>query len=223
MILELKQISKIFRSGDTELTVLRDVNFRVERGESIALLGPSGSGKSTLLQISALLDRPTSGVVIMSGVNMNNANERDRTMARREKLGFVYQSHNLLPEFTCLENVMIPLMISGNARHTAEAKAYEMLQKVGMSHRTIHYPSQMSGGEQQRVAIARALVNSPSLIIADEPTGNLDPMNSDKVFDLFLNLIQTSSTSLLMATHNVDLARRLHRAVTITDGNLVEA
>ena len=189
-------------------------------GEGVALVGPSGSGKSTLLQIAALLEQPTSGNVIINGLNTKGISDEERTKLRRENLGFVYQFHNLLPEFSALENVMIPQLLRKIPKKEAEQRALDLLNQVELSHRIHQSPKKLSGGEQQRVAIARALANNPTLIIADEPTGNLDPKNSEIVFDLLLNLVKKNGMSVFMATHNMDLANRLDRIVTLSDGKL---
>ena len=209
-----------FQSGDFFIEVLKDVNFSIHVGESVALLGQSGSGKSTLLQIAALLEQPTSGSVIMSGVNIQDTSEEKRTKLRRENLGFVYQFHNLLPEFSALENVMIPQLICGVKRKDAEQKAKNLLEQVELSHRLDKTPKTLSGGEQQRVAIARALANSPNLIIADEPTGNLDPQNAEVIFNLLLEIVQKNKASVLLATHNVELAKKLSRTILLNNGTL---
>ena len=219
-ILQLQNIGMKFQSGDFFIEVLKDVNFSIHVGESVALLGQSGSGKSTLLQIAALLEQPTSGSVIMSGVNIQDTSEEKRTKLRRENLGFVYQFHNLLPEFSALENVMIPQLICGVKQKDAEQKAKNLLEQVELSHRLDKTPKTLSGGEQQRVAIARALANSPNLIIADEPTGNLDPQNAEIIFNLLLEIVQKNKTSVLLATHNVELAKKLSRIILLNNGTL---
>ncbi len=219
-ILQLQNIGIKFQSGDFFIEVLKDVNFSIHVGESVALLGQSGSGKSTLLQIAALLEQPTSGSVIMSGVNIQDTSEEKRTKLRRENLGFVYQFHNLLPEFSALENVMIPQLICGVKRKDAEQKAKNLLEQVELSHRLDKTPKTLSGGEQQRVAIARALANSPNLIIADEPTGNLDPQNAEIIFNLLLEIVQKNKASVLLATHNVELAKKLSRIILLNNGTL---
>lgn len=220
MILELKNIKMEFKSGDSILRILNNANLSLLEGESVALIGQSGSGKSTLLQIAALLETPTSGEIIIDGKNAFELSDNEKTKLRRETLGFVYQFHNLLPEFNTLENVMIPQMIKGTKRLKAKKNAEKLLEQVGLSHRIFHFPKTLSGGEQQRVAIARALATDPKLIIADEPTGNLDPDTADVVFNLFLRLVNESKTALLMATHNIDLAYKLTRTISISNGTL---
>lgn len=210
-----------FKSGDSILKVLNNANFSLSKGESVALIGPSGCGKSTLLQIAALLETPTSGEIIINGKNALKLSDNEKTKLRRENLGFVYQFHNLLPEFTALENVIIPQSIKGIEKSEAKRISKELLEQVELSHRISHFPKTLSGGEQQRVAIARALATKPKLIIADEPTGNLDPDTSEIVFDLFLKLIRENNTALFMATHNIELARKLNRTISISNGIII--
>lgn len=219
-ILRLQNIGMKFQSGDFFIEVLKDVNFSISAGESVALLGQSGSGKSTLLQIAALLEQPTSGSVIMNGMNIRNTSEEKRTKLRRENLGFIYQFHNLLPEFSALENVMIPQLICGTKQKDAELRAKNLLAQVELSHRIDKSPRTLSGGEQQRVAIARALANSPKLIIADEPTGNLDPKNAEIIFDLLLETVHKNEAAVLLATHNIELAKKLSRTISLNNGSL---
>lgn len=220
MLLELRDIKMEFKSGDSILKILNNVDFSLYEGESVALIGPSGCGKSTLLQITALLETPTSGTVIINGVDALKLSDNEKTRLRKENLGFIYQFHNLLPEFNVLENVMIPQIIRGMKKSEARKFAENLLEQVGLSHRLSHFPKTLSGGEQQRVAIARALVTNPKLVIADEPTGNLDPDTADVVFNLFLDLVKENKTALLMATHNIDLARKLSKTVSIENGML---
>lgn len=220
MLLELRDIKMEFKSGDSILKILNNVDFSLYEGESVALIGPSGCGKSTLLQITALLETPTSGTVIINGVDALKLSDNEKTKLRKENLGFIYQFHNLLPEFNVLENVMIPQIIRGMKKSEARKFAENLLEQVGLSHRLSHFPKTLSGGEQQRVAIARALVTNPKLVIADEPTGNLDPDTAEVVFNLFLDLVKENKTALLMATHNIDLARKLSKTVSIENGML---
>ena len=220
-ILELKQISKSFRQGEQKLEVLNGVDFTVNGGEIIALTGPSGSGKSTLLQIAGLLETPTSGEIFINGQNCSKTNDSLRTLLRRDFLGFVYQYHNLLPDFNALENVMLPQLIAGRPPKAAKERAKWLLEKMNMGHRLKHRPAEMSGGEQQRVAIARALANAPKLLLADEPTGNLDPKTSDIVFAELINIVKETGLSALVATHNMDLAAQMDRKVRLADGKLV--
>ena len=219
MILRLNDVCKRFTTGQDIITVLSNVNFAVNEGESVALVAPSGSGKSTLLQIAAILDKPTSGNVWIDGKNTNNLSDSEKSKLRANCLGFVYQFHNLLPDFTALENVMMPLLICGYTKREASTK--ELLGKMKLSHRINHKPNQLSGGEQQRVSIARAIINQPKIIFADEPTGNLDPSTAAKVFDLFMQYVSRYKCTLIMATHNIDLAIRLDRQVTIENGKIV--
>ena len=217
-VLKLTNIHKSYREAGSELQVLRGLSLEISKGEMVALIGPSGSGKTTLLQIASLLDQPDSGDIIISDEQVSNASERVRTKMRRDHLGFVYQFHHLLPEFTALENVAMPLFVGGMGQGEAEAKAAALLEEVGLADRASHTPDQLSGGEQQRVAIARALINEPALLIADEPTGNLDPENAEKLFNLLVNLCKTRSLSILMATHNMDLAQQFDRTLVLDKG-----
>lgn len=216
-ILELRNINMKFQSGDTIIDVLDNVSFSVKKGEGVALVGESGAGKSTLLQISALLEKPTSGEIFISGKDVGNLNDDARTEVRRNNIGFVYQFHNLLPEFSTLENVMIPQLIRNKSKKHSIERAKYLLNAVGLSHRLDHSPKKLSGGEQQRAAIARALANNPELIIADEPTGNLDNSTANVVFELLLGLIKTERMSILMATHNMNLSRSLDRTIVLAN------
>lgn len=216
--LEIKNVCRSFFQGGQRLDILKDFSESVSAGEIVALMGPSGSGKSTLLQIAGLLEKPDSGEVSIAGASAGALGDGARTALRREKIGFVYQFHNLLPEFSAIENVMLPQMIAGVSRKLAAEKARVLLNTVGLSHRLEHRPSELSGGEQQRVAIARALANSPRLILADEPTGNLDLKTGDSVFELLLQTVRLTGAGALVATHNPDLARRMDRIIEM--GNL---
>lgn len=218
----LRGIGRAFRQGGDRLVVLEDASLTVAPGEIVALIGPSGAGKSTLLQIAGLLERPDSGEVVVGGVAAGGLNDWQRTRLRRDHLGFVYQYHHLLPEFSALENVMIPQRIAGRPKTLAAARARDLLGDLGLAPRAGHRPGQLSGGEQQRVAIARALANGPRLLLADEPTGNLDPATADRVFDSLLSLVRTEGLAALVATHNPELARRMDRCVTLTGGRLAE-
>ena len=220
MLLELRNVGMRFNSGGDFIDVLKGVNFSMDAGESVALVGQSGSGKSTLLQIAALLERPTFGKVIMNGVDTSNVSEDERTKLRRYNLGFVYQFHNLLPEFSALENVMLPQLICKISKKDAEKRARELLEQVELNHRMHQSPRNLSGGEQQRVAIARALANNPNIVIADEPTGNLDPKNAEIVFNLFLYIAKRNNTAIFMATHNIELAKKLSQIVELFNGTL---
>ncbi len=221
-ILSLKNICKSFCQGQQKLDVLRNVDFEIASGEIVALIGPSGSGKSTLLQISGLLELPDSGHIFLDGQDCFIANDSIRTSLRRDFLGFVYQYHNLLPDFNALENVMIPQLIAGKNYNAAKERAKWLLDKMKLDGRFTHRPAELSGGEQQRVAIARALANTPKLLLADEPTGNLDPKTSDIVFEALLNIIKETGLAALIATHNMELAKSMDKQVSLQDGQLVE-
>ena len=221
-VLELKNIKRWFGDGEKKLEVLKGVNFKIKKGEIVALEGPSGSGKSTLLYVTGLLDKPSSGELYLAGKSCAKMKEGERTQTRRKYLGFVYQSHLLLPDFTCLENVMMPLLISGVDKKEASQKALDLLDKMGLKHRLKHRPGEMSGGEQQRAAVARALVHSPALLLADEPTGNLDPKTSEKVFAELLSIVKETGLSALIATHNPALAEKMDRRARLENGLIVE-
>ena len=218
--LELREVRRIFKQAGTELTVLNGVDLVLSPGKVTALVGPSGAGKSTLLHIAGLLERPDDGVVLIVGEDCGSLSEERRTLLRRSHIGFVYQFHHLLPEFSALENVMLPQMIAGVARRRARGKAAELLDRVGLQPRAGHRPARLSGGEQQRVAIARALANDPEILLADEPTGNLDHTTGESVLDTLLDLVRRTGLAALIATHNLDLARRLDRIVALEDGRL---
>jgi lipoprotein-releasing system ATP-binding protein len=217
-ILQLTNISKKFSQGNQDFLALDKVNFEVAKSEIIALIGPSGSGKTTLLQIAGLLDLPTSGQVLINGTDTSKANDKTRTEIRKNDIGFVYQFHHLLPEFSALENVALPLLIRGESRQIALQKAKRILTEVDLANREHHKPSALSGGQQQRVAIARAIIGKPSLILADEPTGNLDSASSEKVFELLQNLTTLYSIGCLIVTHNLALAKRCDKLLSIKDG-----
>lgn len=220
--LKLTHIARTFGKGATRLEILKDINLEIGQGEIVALVGPSGSGKSTLLHIAGLLDTPTSGTIEIAEENATKMNDAGRTKLRRKTIGFVYQSHLLLPDFNALENVMMPQLIAGVKPKEAEIHAKELLKEVGLSHRLTHRAGQLSGGEQQRVAIARALANSPALLLADEPTGNLDPKTADEVFDTFLRIVRQTGLSALLATHNPELAQKMDRRISVVDGCIAE-
>ena len=223
-VLRLDALEKGYNRGKAnEIIVLRGASLVIPRGQVVALVAPSGAGKSTLLHIAGLLDTPDSGRVIVNGQDMTGAKDAARTAARREALGFVYQFHHLLPEFTALENIVLPQLANGIARKAAEARAHDLLARVGLAARADHRPSALSGGEQQRVAFCRALANRPALLLADEPTGNLDPATSETVFSALMELVRATGLSALIATHNLDLAARMDRVLRLTDGQLVEA
>jgi lipoprotein-releasing system ATP-binding protein len=219
--LRLEGIRKTFRQGGRELTVLREVTLEVRAGELVALVGPSGSGKSTLLHIAGLLERQDAGEVIVQGRPSSRLVDGERTALRRNTVGFVYQYHHLLPEFSALENVVVPQMIAGIGRSEARARAAALLDMVGLSQRSDHRPARLSGGEQQRVAVARALANTPSVLLADEPTGNLDPHTAESVFESLERLVRDSGLAGLVATHNLNLAGRMDRTLRLEDGVVV--
>ncbi len=218
--LELRGLRRVFRTGGTEITVLNGVDLALMPGEVVALVGPSGAGKSTLLHLAGLLERPDGGSVLIGGQDCGALSDPKRTLLRRSELGFVYQFHHLLPEFSALENVMLPQMIAGVARGRARQKAAALLDGVGLSPRAGHRPARLSGGEQQRVAIVRALANDPRILLGDEPTGNLDHATGDSVLAALLGLVRRTGLAALIATHNLDLARRLDRIVALEDGRL---
>ena len=218
--LALRDIKRTFVQGDRRLEVLRGITLDLRPGEIVALVGQSGSGKSTLLHIAGLLERPDDGDIIVDGKSAGAANDRERTALRRKVLGFVYQYHHLLPEFSAIENVMLPQMLNGRSRGQARAHAAELLAMVQLKDRSDHRPGRLSGGEQQRVAIARAVANAPSVLLADEPTGNLDSSTADTVFRQLLSLVRDTGMAALVATHNHDLAARMDRTVTLKDGVL---
>ncbi|MDO8606292.1 MAG: ABC transporter ATP-binding protein [Phaeospirillum sp.] len=220
--LQLEQVRRSFRQGKESLDVLRGADMSVRGGEIVALVGPSGAGKSTLLHIAGLLEKPDSGEVRLAGEAAGRLSERERTRLRRLHLGFVYQYHHLLPEFSAVENVVLPQMIAGIGKSKAKTRAMELLDRMGLSERAEHRPGQLSGGEQQRVAICRALANSPRVLLADEPTGNLDPHTAEGVFDELIKLVRGTGVAALIATHNPDLARRMDRIIRLQDGLLVE-
>lgn len=220
--LDLRGIRKTYFQGKTRLDVLNGADLYVNPGEIVALVGPSGSGKSTLLQIAGLLDNPTQGEVVVCGNSCEKMKDLQRTKVRREEVGFVYQYHHLLPEFSALENVIMPQLIANDKSKKSKARAKWLLEKLGLADRMKHKPSELSGGEQQRVAIARALSNTPRLLLADEPTGNLDPSSSKVVFEELLRLVRETGLSALIATHNPDLASRMDRKVALRDGKVFE-
>lgn len=221
-VLELRGIARSFSQGTQRLDVLKDANLSLAAGEIAALVGPSGSGKSTLLHIAGLLETPNAGDVIIGGRNCGTLSDRARTAIRRKELGFIYQFHHLLPEFTALENVVLPQRIAGRSRNDARAWAEELLGRLGLGERLDHRPSQLSGGEQQRVAVARALANRPRILLADEPTGNLDPKTAKLVLDELVTLARAEHVAALVATHNLQLAAKMDRALLLQDGRLLE-
>jgi len=220
--LELRDLYRHYREGEARLDILTGSNLTLHPGETVALIAPSGAGKSTLLHIAGLLERPDSGEVLIGGRATSKMGDEARTRLRRHAIGFVYQFHHLLPEFTALENAVIPQTIAGYSRRDATARAQELLDYLGIGARASHRPGELSGGEQQRVAIARAVANAPALLLADEPTGNLDPRTADHVFATLLALARGSGLAALIATHNLELAAQLDRRVTLRDGLLWE-
>ena len=220
-MLALEGVEKGYNRGKpSEVIVLRGASLSVARGEVVALVAPSGAGKSTLLHIAGLLDVADRGTVRLDGREMGGLSDKARTEARRDEVGFIYQFHHLLPEFTALENVVIPQLANGVAKADAEARGMELLEKVGVGARAAHRPAALSGGEQQRVAFCRALANQPKLLLADEPTGNLDPGTSDQVFGVLMDLVRSTGLSALIATHNLELAARMDRVVRLTAGQV---
>ncbi len=219
-ILRVKSLSKVFQSGGHPLIVLKDINFSVMPGSSIAIVGPSGSGKTTLLGLCAGLDEPTSGSVMINGIELETLNEDERALFRNENVGFVFQNFQLIPTLTALENIMVPLELRGNLK--SFTRAHELLDEVGLIERADHYPVQLSGGEQQRVSLARAFINDPKILFVDEPTGNLDSETSLHVTELLFSLNKASGTTLVLVTHNLKLAARNKRILRIDNGQLVD-
>ncbi len=221
IILHTYDLKRVYEQGGQSLSVLHNINVDVKAGEIVALVGPSGSGKSTFLQTVGLLDKPTSGQITIGGENIDNSDDKARTLMRRQYIGFVYQFHYLLPEFSAVENVVIPQMIAGVKRKVAEEKAKDLLSSMRMEHRFDHRPARLSGGEQQRVAMARALANDPKLLLADEPTGNLDPETSEIVFEHLISLVRGSGVGAIIATHNMQIAERMDRILELKNGNIL--
>jgi lipoprotein-releasing system ATP-binding protein len=221
-ILRLEAITRRFKEGDGQLEVFSNLALSLKPGEIVALVGPSGAGKSSLLHIAGLLEAPTSGEIFIDGVATSKLPDTERTRIRRDKVGFVYQAHHLLPEFDALENVVLPQMIAGVPKAVAAKEAERLLTVLGLGKRMTHLPSQLSGGEQQRVAIARALANKPRILLADEPTGNLDPRTSGGVFDALIAITRAEGLAALIATHNFELASRMDRALLLHQGKLIE-
>lgn len=221
-VLRLEGLHRAFRQGERDIVVLNGASAQIHPGEAVALVGPSGAGKSTLLHIAGLLETPDSGSVFMGGRDCSKLDDDQRTRIRRADVGFIYQFHQLLPEFSALENVVLPQMILGRSRKAAEARATELLSALGLAERLDHRPAQLSGGEQQRTAICRALANKPKLILADEPTGNLDPKTSELVFHELIGLFRREGVAALIATHNLELAARMDRVLRMEGGQLVE-
>jgi lipoprotein-releasing system ATP-binding protein len=221
-VIYLHEIRRQYKQGEATLTILNGVKLALWAGQSVALVAPSGSGKSTLLHIAGLLETPDDGEVYVAGAPTSQLSDIDRTQIRRSDIGFVYQSHRLLPEFSALENVMLPQMIRGLKRSETIKRSQEILAYLGLSDRVTHRPAELSGGEQQRVAIARAVANAPRALLADEPTGNLDPKTADHVFSALMQLVKATKVAMLIATHNMDLAARMDRRVSLANGQVVE-
>lgn len=218
VVMSVRDIRRTFVEGGQPLHILRGGGFDLRRGEIVALVGASGSGKSTLLQCVGLLDRPSGGSILINGAAVQKMDENMRTQIRRKKIGFVYQKHNLLSDFTALENVMLPMLANGVDENLARARAMKLLRAANVAHRASHVPGEMSGGEQQRTAVARALANNPDILLADEPTGSLDPMHAGSVFDLLLDLVRKNKMAMLFVTHDMNLASRADRIITINNG-----
>ncbi|MBR2286466.1 MAG: ABC transporter ATP-binding protein [Alphaproteobacteria bacterium] len=218
VVMSVRDIKKTFVEGGQPLHILRGGGFDLHRGEIIALVGPSGSGKSTLLQCVGLLDKPTSGSIIIAGTPVQKITEEARTTIRRKKIGFVYQRHNLLSDFTALENVVLPMLANGVDEESAINRAMKLLRAASVAHRAEHLPGEMSGGEQQRTAVARALANEPEILLADEPTGSLDPAHAKAVFEQLLALVRKNNMAMLFVTHDMELANRADRKITIENG-----
>jgi lipoprotein-releasing system ATP-binding protein len=218
----LHAVERIYRQGGSALDILKGADLAVWAGQSVALIAPSGAGKSTLLHIAGLLEHPDGGEVYINDQATSELADSDRTRIRRNQIGFIYQAHHLLPEFSALENVMLPQMIRGLKKRDARQRATELLSYLGLKERLTHRPAELSGGEQQRVAIARAVANAPRILLADEPTGNLDPRTSEHVFSALTQLVRASGLAAVIATHNMDIAARMDRRVTLRDGRVVE-
>lgn len=222
LAMQMVGVKRSYQQGDENLDILKGVDFKLHRGETVALIAPSGAGKSTLLHMAGLLERADDGSIIINGISCGELSDESRTEVRGNNIGFVYQFHHLLPEFSASENVVIPQLINGLDKTEAEQRAVELLEYLKLGHRVSHRPSELSGGEQQRVAIARAVANAPSVLLADEPTGNLDPETAAYVFEALEALVKQSGLSAVVATHNHELARSMDRCITLQDGLLVE-
>ena len=222
IVLSLENITRIYSQGNNQINVLNNINLDMKRGEIISLVGNSGSGKSSLLHIAGLLEKPNSGEIYINDVKCSKMTDFDRTISRRMSVGFIYQFHHLLSDFSAADNVAIPMRLSGYDKTYSKNKAVELLNNLGLGDRINHLPSQLSGGEQQRVSICRALANNPDILLADEPTGNLDSKTAEIVFDLFISLAREKNTGVLLATHNLKLSERSDRVIKIIDGKLIE-
>ena len=221
-VLEIRALRRVYTTGEGSLEVLKGADLSVAPGEIVGLVGPSGSGKSSLLHAAGLLEHPTSGTILIDGRDCGALNDRARTRIRLATIGFVYQFHHLLPELSALDNVALPALIAGGASRDARERARQLLEQLGLAERLQHQPAQLSGGEQQRVAVARALTNRPRLLLADEPTGNLDPATSEAVFQNLHDLVRATGVAALIATHNLDMARHMDRVLALKEGRLVE-
>ena len=221
-VLLLDSISRTYNQGNNEIKVLDNVNLSVKKGEIVSLIGNSGSGKSSLLHIAGLLELPNSGEILINDIKFSAMSEKERTISRRNSIGFIYQFHHLLSDFTAIDNIMIPMLIAGHQKSYAKNKAEKLLSKLELFDRKDHLPSQMSGGEQQRVSIARSLANNPDILLADEPTGNLDSKTADIVFNQFLDLAKDENMSVLLATHNIKLSDKSDRVISLQNGSLLE-
>lgn len=220
--LRLENVARSYSQGEGTLDVFHNLDMALRPGEVVALVGPSGAGKSSLLHMAGLLEAPTAGEIYIDGAAASKLDDGRRTRIRRDKIGFVYQAHHLLPEFTALENVILPQRIAGKSRADAAANAKRLLEQLGLGERLTHRPAQLSGGEQQRVAIARALANDPDILLADEPTGNLDPRTAGGVFDALVKLVRSEGLAALIATHNLELAAKMDRALVLHEGRLID-
>ena len=222
VVLTLENISRVYLQGDNKINVLNKINLNMRRGEIISLVGNSGSGKSSMLHIAGLLEKPNSGEILINKVKCSKMTDFDRTITRRVSIGFIYQFHHLLPDFTAIDNVAIPMLLSGLEKASAKIRAKDLLDNLGLKDRINHLPSQLSGGEQQRVSICRALANNPDILLADEPTGNLDSKTAETVFEQFISLARKNNTSVLVATHTTKRSEKSDRIIKIIDGTLVE-
>ena len=222
VLLDVKNLGRSFSQGGETIEIFKDLNMQIAEGEMVALVGPSGAGKSTLLHLIGLLDKPTKGEIFVDGHEAGKLNDLERTKLRRDFIGFVYQFHYLQPEFSALENVVLPQMIKGRSKSDANEFGKQLLETLGLGHRVSHRPARLSGGEQQRVAIARALANRPKLLLTDEPTGNLDPDTSEEVFEMLVDLVRGPGIGAVIATHNMDLAARMDRILFLKNGKVSE-
>lgn len=219
-IIEITNLSKIFKEGDSKLAILKNIELNIKKGEDLAIVGPSGCGKTTLLQIIGLLDSQTSGELKFLGQNVTKSNDKIKTNLRKTNIGFIYQFHHLMPEFTALENAIMPLLINGVNKKEAIIQGKEMLANLGLAESFNKRPSKLSGGEKQRVAVARGMIHKPDILLADEPTGNLDPENAHKIFEMFLTQVKKAKQTTIIVTHNLELAKKLSKSITIKSGKI---